>query len=480
MTTSRGRGSFGSGALSFHAVVPFDPARVERHNDVTLLEYFGAPTVIRSGPGRLHAFFENSVDRSPGAIAVQDGRVEISYAELERRANQLAHHLRRRGLGLGSRIGILLMRSAFTYVALLGVAKSGATFVPIDPASPVDRIAYIAEDAALDLLITSTGLATGLSELPCDVLAIDAAAKDIAGEPSYRVGEAVDGAVPAFLDDQQQNPVECYVMYTSGSSGRPKGVVVSQRSICNFISVVTDVYDVRSTDRVYQGMTISFDFSIEEIWPTFAAGATLVVGPTDSRRLGAELADFLDRERVTVFYCVPTLLATIPRDLPLVRSLMVGGEACPAGLVDRWSRPGRRMLNTYGPTESTVTATWGELHPGRPVTIGRPLPTYSVVILDDSQHRVADGGVGEICVGGPGVALRYLNLPEKTAERFPHYDGATHLSHWRPWTHRCATGTSTIWAGPTTRSRFAGIVWILVRSRASCLTTPRWRARSRP
>ena len=318
----------------------------------------------------------------------------------------------------------MLRRSAFTYVALLGVAKSGATFVPIDPASPVDRIAYIADDAALDLLITSTGLATGLAELPCDVLPIDGAAQEIAGEPSYRVGEAADGAVPAFLDDQQQNPVECYVMYTSGSSGRPKGVVVSQRSICNFISVVTDVYDVRSTDRVYQGMTISFDFSIEEIWPTFAAGATLVVGPTDSRRLGAELADFLDQERVTVFYCVPTLLATIPRDLPSVRSLMVGGEACPAGLVDRWSRPGRRMLNTYGPTESTVTATWGELHPGRPVTIGRPLPTYSVVILDERQHRVADGGVGEICVGGPGVALRYLNLPEKTAERFPHYDGA--------------------------------------------------------
>jgi len=391
-------------------------------NGVTLLDGFATQVAVRTGPGRLHEFFETSVDRSPGAIALQDGQDEITYAELERRANQLAHHLRRRGVGPGARIGIVLMRSALTYVALLGVTKSGATFVPIDPASPVDRIAYIVEDAALDLLISSTGLATGLAELPCDLLPIDGAAEEIAGEPSYRVGEAAEGDVLAF-PDHPHDPTECYVIYTSGSSGRPKGVVISQRSICNFISVVTDVYDVRSTDRVYQGMTISFDFSIEEIWPTFAAGATLVVGPTDSRRLGAELADFLDQARVTVFYCVPTLLATITRDLPLVRSLMVGGEACPAGLVDRWSRPGRRMLNTYGPTESTVTATWGELHPGRPVTIGRPLPTYSVVILDEGRHRVPDGGVGEICVGGPGVALRYLNMPEKTAERFLDYDG---------------------------------------------------------
>src|SRR5690606_3281447 len=138
-----------------------------------------------------------------------------------------------------------------------------------------------------------------------------------------------------------------------------------QSSICNFLDVVPGVYDVQESDRVYQGMTIAFDFAIEEIWPTWSVGATLVAGPTDSRRLGAELADFLDEERITVLYCVPTLLATLPRDLPRIRSLLVGGEACPAQLVERWSKPGRRILNTYGPTEATVTATWGELLPGR-------------------------------------------------------------------------------------------------------------------
>ena len=330
-------------------------------------------------PQRLHHFFEASVDRCPTAIAIRNGDEELTYAELDQRANRLAHHLRKLGLGPGSRVGILLIRSCATYVALLGISKAGPTFVPIDPASPAERVAYIAQDAALDLLVSTADLQAGLQDLPCDILALDLADAQIAA--SRAAGFRWQSAAPTTTSSPVPRPeAECYVIYTSGSSGRPKGVVVAQSSICNFIDVVTDVYDVRSTDRVYQGMTISFDFSIEEIWPTFAAGATLVVGPNDSRRLGAELADFLDQARVTVLYCVPTLLATIPRDLPLVRSLMVGGEACPAGLVERWSRPGRRMLNTYGPTESTVTATWGELLPGRPVTIGRPLPTYSVVI----------------------------------------------------------------------------------------------------
>ncbi|MFC5066379.1 AMP-binding protein, partial [Actinomycetospora atypica] len=168
-------------------------------------------------------------------------------------------------------------------------------------------------------------------------------------------------------------------------------------------------------------MTISFDFSVEEIWPTWAVGATLVAGPTDERRLGADLADFLDEARITVLYCVPTLLATIPRDLPGLRAIMVGGEACPAELVERWSRGGRRMLNTYGPTEATVTATWCELLPGRPVTIGRPLPTYSAELIDpeDPGHRrTPAGGIGEIVLGGPGVARGYVGRPDLTAEKF--------------------------------------------------------------
>jgi non-ribosomal peptide synthetase-like protein len=246
--------------------------------------------------------------------------------------------------------------------------------------------------------------------LGCPVLRIDERAAALAEAPTSR---------PRLgFDDGKDDDPTAYVMYTSGSSGRPKGVEVAQSSICNFLDVVPAVYDVRPSDRVYQGITIAFDFSIEEIWPTWAVGATLVAGPTDSRRIGAELADFLDEMGITTLYCVPTLLATIPRDLPRIRNLLVGGEACPGQLVERWSRPGRRMLNTYGPTEGTVTATWGELQPGRPVTIGRPLPTYSIVLLDEQRRLVADGEVGEICIGGPGVARGYVGRPELTADRF--------------------------------------------------------------
>jgi non-ribosomal peptide synthetase component F len=210
----------------------------------------------------------------------------------------------------------------------------------------------------------------------------------------------------------------CYIIYTSGTTGRPKGVAVTQASICNFLSACLPIYDVVAADRVYQGMTLAFDFAIEEVWPTFAAGATLVAGPIDHRRLGAGLTTFLNEQKITVLCCVPTLLGTIERDVPTLRTLLVGGEACPADLVKRWSRPGRRMLNTYGPTETTVTATWTELVPDKLVTIGRPLPTYTVHILNDELRPVQPGVCGEICIGGPGVALGYVNSPELTAERF--------------------------------------------------------------
>ncbi|MFR9806973.1 Pls/PosA family non-ribosomal peptide synthetase [Pseudonocardia sp. RS010] len=366
---------------------------------------------------RLHHVVEATARRTPRSVAVDDHGELLTYAELDARAEGLAHRLRERGVRPGGRVGLLLERSWRTYAALLAVLKAGAAFVPIDPASPADRIGYIADDAGLDLLVTTSDLAPGLRvpELCVDsVSPVPADGQPAAGTPLD--GAAADGA------DGAGDPV-CYVIYTSGSSGRPKGVEVAHSSIVNFLRVVPGVYDVRPGDRVYQGMTISFDFSIEEIWPTFAVGATLVVGPNDERRLGAELADFLDRSGVTVFYAVPTLLATIPRDLPAVRGLMVGGEACPAHLVERWARPGRRMLNTYGPTEATVTATWGELLPGRPVTIGRPMPTYTIHILDEDLREVAGGAAGEICIGGPGVARGYVGLPEKTADRFVEFRG---------------------------------------------------------
>ena len=367
---------------------------------------------VTGGVRRLHRFFELTSDRIPNKVALEGGDRLLTYRELDERANQLAHFLRGLGIGAGARVGILLHRSSQTYISLLAVLKAGAAFVPIDPGSPRDRVAYMADDSALDLLITSKDLAATWADVGRPLLELDTVAAELAACPATRL--------PGDEDGEEVDP-PCYVIYTSGSSGRPKGVEVAQSSICNFIGVVPGVYDVRQSDRVYQGMTIAFDFSIEEIWPTFAVGATLVVGPNDSRRLGSELGDFLEQAGVTVFYCVPTLLSTISTDVPAVRSLIVGGEACPAELVERWSAPGRRILNTYGPTEATVTATCGELRAGRPVTIGCALPTYEVVLLDSDLRPVPVGDVGEICIGGPGVARGYVGRPDLTADRFVHH-----------------------------------------------------------
>ncbi|EST36670.1 hypothetical protein M878_00825 [Streptomyces roseochromogenus subsp. oscitans DS 12.976] len=360
----------------------------------------------------LNRFFEDSCDRTPHAVALECGARRLTYAELDARANRVAHRLRRLGIGPGSGAALLLPRSVEMYAGLLGVCKAGAAFVPVDPEAPADRVAHILRDAgAKAVLTTSARAADARRAVPhgaCAVVEMGCGWEDPALPPATRPSEGTSSTADPLA----------YVMYTSGSSGRPKGVEIARSSIRNFVRVVSPVYDIRSSDRVYQGMTISFDFSIEEIWPTWAAGATLVAGPTGTGRLGGELADFLDRHQVTVLYCVPTLLATIPRDLPRLRSIFVGGEACPAALVERWSRPGRRIVNTYGPTEATVTATVQELRPSRPVTIGRPLPTYTAVLLDERHEPVPQGAVGEICLGGPGLARGYVGRPDLTADRF--------------------------------------------------------------
>lgn len=332
--------------------------------------------------------------------------LRFSYADLDARANQLAHYLLAAGVAPGARVAILLPRSLQTYVALLAVLKAGGTFVPIDPSSPADRVGYMVDDAQVDLVLTTTALAALTVGSQPPTVHVDELESALAALPITRPSARVEGDPAA------------YIIYTSGSSGRPKGVAVAQSSICNFISVVPPLYRVTASDRVYQGMTIAFDFSIEEIWPTWAVGATVVAGPNDGRRLGTELGEFLHENRISVLYCVPTLLATIDRELPLVHTLNVGGEACPRELVERWATGGRVMLNTYGPTEATVTATMAELVPGRRVTIGHPLPTYEVLLLDVDLEPVAEGEIGEICIAGPGVAMGYVGQPDLTAERF--------------------------------------------------------------
>ena len=179
----------------------------------------------------------------------------------------------------------------------------------------------------------------------------------------------------------------CYIIYTSGSTGRPKGVMIEHRNAWRLVRAEGCIFKVRPEDRVYQGASLCFDVSFEEIWLAFHAGATLVAATPEMAHAGPDLSRYLTDHGVTVLSCVPTLLSMLAEDVPTLRLLILGGEVCPDRLVERWARPGRRIVNTYGPTEATVIATYADLSRGKPVTIGRAVPSYRVYLLARRSRR---------------------------------------------------------------------------------------------
>ncbi|MBT8160391.1 amino acid adenylation domain-containing protein [Arthrobacter sp. GN70] len=343
------------------------------------------------------------------AVETPDGA--ISYPELDARANMLARYLMARGVRQGDRIALFFDEAVRSYVSMLAVLKAHAVYVPIDTAFPSERISFILADAEVTVVLTSSHLAERLpQEGAAHVICVNEEDPRIAAFDPGRV----DWAGPENADDGL-----AYIIYTSGSTGLPKGVAIAHASICHFVRVAADVYGYEFHDRVYQGMTVAFDFSVEEIWVPWKVGATLVPRPAGNNLLGPDLAEFIGTRNITALCCVPTLLATLDDDLPGLRFLLVSGEACPPDLIARWHRPGRRFLNVYGPTEATVTATWGVADPRRPVTLGTPLPGYSAVILDPETDRALPyGELGEIGLAGIGLARGYINRPELTEKSF--------------------------------------------------------------
>lgn len=361
---------------------------------------------------RFDHLFEDRCDRMRyhNKLAVDIGEHSLTYSQLDARANQLARFLVARGARSGVRIGLLFDDAVDSYIGMLAALKINAAYVPLDSGWPPDRLSVIASDAVVAVVLTVARLRDRLPPASCPHLCLD----EIEGLVAAQDGSRLTGA-------EKGEPVDelCYIIYTSGSTGRPKGVAVEHASICNFVRVAVEVYGLTPGDRVYQGMTIAFDFSVEEIWVPLIAGATLVPKPAGASLIGPELGEFLRAKEITALCCVPTLLATLDENLPHLRFLLVSGEACPQHLTTRWHRPGRRFLNVYGPTEATVTATWTSVHPERPVTIGAPLPTYSVVILDPAEDQALPlGEMGEIGIAGIGLARGYLNRDELTDRVF--------------------------------------------------------------
>nr|WP_145488694.1 MULTISPECIES: non-ribosomal peptide synthase/polyketide synthase [Streptomyces] len=350
----------------------------------------------------LPALVEAAVDRRPDAPALAASGSLLTFAEAEARANRLAHRLIARGAGPGDVVALLLPRSVDMVLAQLAVTKAGAAFLPVDPAYPEERIALMLRDAAPALTLDAKEIAGLLAAPPDEV-------------PGHRPGDA-DRTRPLDLDDP------AYVIYTSGSTGTPKGVVVTHRGLAAFAAAEAAHYQVAEGDRVLAFATPSFDASVLELCMSLPHGARLVV-PRPGPLLGAELADVLRAERITHTLLPPAALATLPAGtpgtLPDLKTLIVGAEACGADLVARWA-PHHRMVNSYGPTEATVVATWSAplTADGGAPPIGRPLPATGAYVLDARLRPVPDGVAGELWLSGPVLARGYLGRPGLTAARF--------------------------------------------------------------
>ncbi len=374
-----------------------------------------APFLPSTQPGsRFHEGFEDRCQKLGHAantqIAVDYGDQQVTYATLLDRANQLAWYFKQLAIPAGARIALLLDRSIDSYAAVLAASKIGAAYVPLDASFPRDRILYMLEDSEVQVVLTLRMFTDIFEGSDATVLSLEDSHEAIAKcpvTPFDRVAE-----------ETERDPL-AYLIYTSGSTGKPKGVPIRHSSICNFMDVATRLYGYQASDRVYQGLTIAFDFSFEEVWIPLFTGACLVPALANVKLVGCDLSAYLAEHSITALCCTPTMLSTLNAELPQLRFMLLSGEACPEDVVAPWLSPNRRILNVYGPTETTVTATWAVVEQGKPITIGGPLPTYDIVVVHpDTGKPVAQGETGEICIAGVGLCDDYLNRPEKTAQAF--------------------------------------------------------------
>ncbi len=345
---------------------------------------------------------------TPEKLAIDSHELKLTYRELEARTNQISHSLQRKGVETGDRVAFVLPRGPKAILLLVAILKVGAAYVPLDSESPKTRILECLEDAQPKVVVT---------EQPSndEHLSLDELLELSTREPETPIQPAIVGADLA------------YIIFTSGTTGRPKGVPIRHWSLQNFVKgdQLTCIC-VQPEDRVFQGFSPSSDGHHEEVWPTFLAGATLVVATTKEVHSGLDLLTFLNDFKVTIISCAPTLLSMVEGEVPSLRRILFGAESCPPAMVSRWARPGRTIINTYGPTEATVGATFGICEPNQPITIGLPLPNYQCLIVDENLNEVEEG---ELAIAGVGVATGYYRRDDLSSTRFlknPHSSTGHH------------------------------------------------------
>ena len=347
----------------------------------------------------------------PDALAVQAGSERLTYAELELRSNQLAEELRCRGAKPDVLIGILLERSVASVVTVLAVLKAGAAYLPLDPAAPADRLAFMLRESGVMAVITRQGLADKLVAGPWSVIRIDSDWEGIGRHP----GRTFDSeAEPHHL---------AYVIYTSGSTGQPKGVEITRAGLGNLVDWHLRAFHITAADRASLLASVGFDAAVWELWPYLAAGASVHVVPDAARNQADLLRDWLVEQQITIsFVATPLAELLIQADWPAItqlRALLTGADTL-------HRRPPQdlpfTLVNNYGPTECTVVATSGRVLPAGSETkqpsIGHPIDNVQAYILDEQLRQVAPGTSGELYIAGAGLARGYRNRPELTAEKF--------------------------------------------------------------
>ncbi|MGH6852222.1 MAG: amino acid adenylation domain-containing protein, partial [Methylocella sp.] len=398
-------------------------AQASLENDGRLAPAQGA--VLR-GPARpdlirdelLCEIFAATVASRPSAIAMITLEGKLTYAEADAKAEALARALLQKGARPGRTVGLWMPRGHELLIAQIAIAKTGAAWLPFDADAPAERVAVCLSDAKAWGILTVSSFAAGF-KTSCPAWTFAGILADSLEAPGIaKVDARALGARP-------ENPA--YLIYTSGSTGTPKGIVISGRNICHYLRAANEVYGIEASDVVFQGASVAFDLSMEEIWLPYLAGASLFVATAEMIGEADKLPGLLEANRVTVLDAVPTLLALLPRDVATLRVIILGGEACPPSIADRWSRPGRKIFNSYGPTETTVVATVAEVRPGVQVTIGRPIANYTCYVAGERLNLLPPGVEGELLIGGTGVAKGYLRRDRLTREKFianPYLDDA--------------------------------------------------------
>ncbi|OCW20038.1 non-ribosomal peptide synthetase [Pseudomonas sp. S3E12] len=378
-----------------------------------LLVEFNATEVNYPLDQTLHGLFEAQVMRTPDAVAVKAHEQQLTYRQLNERANRLAHHLREWGVQPESRVGICLERGLDMLIGLFAILKAGGGYVPLDPTYPLERIAYMLDDSAPVVVLAQRATRGVLGEVP--VIDLD--------QPTWQHQSASNPEVPGLTAGNQ-----AYVIYTSGSTGQPKGVINEHAGVVNRLLWMQDAYGLKAHDAVLQKTPFSFDVSVWEFfWPLFT-GARLVMARPGGHKDPAYLCAVIEAERITTLHFVPSMLDVFLAHGDVshaagLQQVMCSGEALPGSLVRRFKQqlPGIGLYNLYGPTEAAVDVTaWNCARPDAAdnTPIGKPIANTRLYVLDGQLQPVPLGVVGELFIGGVQVARGYLNRPELTAERF--------------------------------------------------------------